>query len=40
MKEERIEVSGDCTICNPVLYHSFRRDGDRSGRMLGIVGIR
>ncbi len=37
LKEANIEISDDCTICND-LYHSFRRDGNRSGRMYGVVG--
>ncbi len=35
-----IEVSDACTICQAGLFHSFRRDGQRSGRMLGVIGIR
>jgi len=35
-----IEISPLCTICNPEFFHSFRRDGVRSGRMLGIIGMR
>jgi YfiH family protein len=38
LKEENIEVSPDCTICN-TLYHSYRRDGARSGRMYGVIGF-
>lgn len=38
VEEENIEVSNDCTIRNH-LYHSFRRDGNRSGRMYGIIGM-
>jgi YfiH family protein len=34
-----IEISPDCTICGTKLYHSFRRDRDRSGRMMGIIGM-
>jgi YfiH family protein len=37
--EHNIEVSGDCTICNPALYHSYRRDKEKSGRMMGLIGI-
>lgn len=39
-REENIEVSEDCTICHPEMYHSFRRDGNRSGRMLGVIGMK
>lgn len=34
-----IEVSEYCTICN-YDFHSFRRDGESSGRMLAVIGIR
>jgi YfiH family protein len=37
--EARIEVSDQCTICTPELYHSFRRDRDKSGRMMGVIGM-
>jgi len=37
--ETNIEVADDCTICNPSLYHSFRRDGMVSGRMMGVIGM-
>ena len=36
----QIEVSDACTICTEELYHSFRRDGQKSGRMLGVIGLR
>jgi hypothetical protein len=36
---EQIEVSNDCTISDATRYHSFRRDGQRSGRMMAVVGI-
>jgi YfiH family protein len=39
VKEERIEENGKCTICTPGLFHSYRRDGERSGRMMGVIGI-
>jgi YfiH family protein len=34
-----VEVSPYCTICNPELFHSFRRDGSRSGRMMAAGGF-
>ncbi|MCL4540261.1 MAG: peptidoglycan editing factor PgeF [Bacteroidetes bacterium] len=34
-----IEVSDRCTICD-LNFHSFRRDGESSGRMLGVVAIK
>ena len=35
-----IEVSEYCTFRNPELFHSYRRDKENSGRMLGIIGLR
>lgn len=32
-----IHVSGLCTHCDPELFFSFRRDGERSGRMLAAI---
>jgi polyphenol oxidase len=32
-----VEVSKFCTICENRLFHSFRRDGKKSGRMLAII---
>lgn len=37
--EPNIETSPLCTICNPELLHSYRRDKERSGRMMGVIGI-
>ncbi len=34
-----IEVNPLCTICSPTMFHSFRRDGINSGRMLAVIGI-
>jgi YfiH family protein len=34
-----IDVSPHCTICNSQLFHSFRRDGDRSGRMMAVAAL-
>lgn len=38
--EKSIEVLPLCTICRPELFHSYRRDGQRSGRMMAICGLR
>ena len=32
-----IEQSGLCTSCNPELFYSHRRDGERTGRQAGLV---
>lgn len=39
LKEYNIEVSELCTYCNPDLFHSYRREGEKSGRMLGVIGM-
>jgi YfiH family protein len=36
---EQIEVSPSCTICEPLVFHSFRRDGANSGRMMAVIGV-
>lgn len=38
VQESHIEVHPDCTIHNEH-YHSFRRDGKQSGRMLAVIGM-
>jgi hypothetical protein len=37
--EENIELSSSCTICSPELFHSYRRDKERSGRMMAVIGL-
>ena len=37
-KKKQIKVSTDCTYCSQEKYHSFRRDGKNSGRMIGLIG--
>ncbi|MGA9121383.1 MAG: polyphenol oxidase family protein, partial [Bacteroidota bacterium] len=37
-REEHLEISTACTI-HDSSYHSFRRDGKRSGRMMACIGI-
>ena len=36
---ENIEADSDCTHCRNDLYYSYRRDGEDSGRMMGIIGM-
>jgi YfiH family protein len=38
--EQQIFASKDCTKCNSSDYYSHRRDGAKTGRMLGIIGMR
>jgi YfiH family protein len=33
-----VELDERCTICSPA-FHSYRRDGSRSGRMLAVIGM-
>jgi len=40
VKKENIEVSELCTFNEKELLHSYRRDGNKSGRMFGVIGIR
>ena len=35
----RIHRVDDCTRCRADLYHSYRRDGQRAGRMINYVGF-
>ena len=35
--EGRIEVVGGCTKCDAHLFHSFRRDQERAGRMVSYI---
>lgn len=37
--KNNIEVSEYCTYNEKELFHSYRRDRDNSGRMLGVIGI-
>ena len=39
VRESHIEMNSDCTIHNHA-YHSHRRDGSRSCRMLAVIGIK
>lgn len=34
-----IDISEYCTICGTDLFHSYRRDRNKSGRMMGIIGL-
>lgn len=40
MPDANIECSGFCTFRDEEFFHSYRRDGENSGRMLGIIGLR
>jgi polyphenol oxidase len=40
VKESNIQVSGLCTYEYENLLHSFRRDGQKSGRALGVIAMK
>jgi len=35
-----IEMSDSCTICERQVFHSYRRDGKSSGRMMAVIYLR
>jgi YfiH family protein len=36
---DRIHIARLCTACHPDLFHSYRRDGAGTGRMLGVIRL-
>ena len=40
LRPDRVHDVDECTACRPELYHSFRRDGAASGRMISYIGWR
>jgi YfiH family protein len=40
VKRRKILVTNDCTYCQKDMFHSFRREGDKAGRMIAFIGIR
>jgi YfiH family protein len=36
----QVDLLADCTICHPEEFHSYRRERESSGRMMGAVGFR
>ncbi|MEX0639116.1 MAG: peptidoglycan editing factor PgeF [Balneolaceae bacterium] len=36
--KNRIEVHGGCTFCDSREYYSWRREGERAGRMMALIG--
>jgi YfiH family protein len=36
----QIHPVGRCTRCEPEVFHSYRRDGDRAGRMISFITIK
>lgn len=39
VRSNNIFLADNCTKCEEALFYSFRRDGLRSGRMMGVIGI-
>jgi len=37
-QEKKITVLPDCTFCDDEKYHSYRRNGKKAGRMIGLLG--
>ncbi len=40
LRDEDIDDVGGCSRCDAERYHSYRRDGDASGRMLAVIVAR
>ncbi|MGB2768790.1 MAG: peptidoglycan editing factor PgeF [Candidatus Zixiibacteriota bacterium] len=40
VEEDKIFVVGDCTHCEEQLYHSYRREKEDAGRMIGFLGLK
>ena len=38
--EQNIEVSNLCTMCNPGLFYSHRRSGEKRGTMAALIGMK
>jgi polyphenol oxidase len=36
---QNIDFSGECTVCHPEKYFSYKREGDRAGRMLAGIAL-
>jgi YfiH family protein len=40
VKRKKIFATNDCTCCDKDMFHSFRRDGEKAGRMIAFIGIK
>ena len=38
--KNKIKISSECTFCLKEDYYSYRRDGEKSGRMIGLIGYK
>jgi YfiH family protein len=39
-QSEKITILNECTFCNEDKYHSYRRNGNKAGRMIGLLGMK
>ena len=39
-KSNNIIQMNECTFCNSKKYYSFRKEGEKSGRMIGLIGTK
>jgi len=40
MPGEQIDAVGSCTFCDAEMFHSFRRDKEKAGRMVSYIGLK
>lgn len=40
VKRDRIFTTRSCTVCNKELFHSYRREREKAGRMTGFLGLK
>jgi polyphenol oxidase len=40
LKPDRIYMAGLCTLCTGGQFESFRRDGQKAGRMISFIGVK
>jgi len=40
VKRKNVFMNDLCTMCNSVLFHSYRRDGKKAGRMMQIIQLK
>jgi YfiH family protein len=40
IQNSHIHINTACTKCNDQIFYSYRRDGRKSGRMMGIIGMK
>ena len=38
--KDKIQILPDCTFCQGQRYHSYRRNGKKAGRMIGLLGMK